>query len=113
MRSLYPYVLLSASVVACGGAPVPAKSASEVQAEIRAAEAIGAQTLPLGSLHLKLARDQAAQADALMANGDNEEARLALQRAKADAELAILVTKQAELRARADAASKRADAASR
>jgi hypothetical protein len=113
MRSIYSCVLLAASLAACAGDPVPAKSAADVKADIRAAEAIGAQTLPLPSLHLKLARDQAAQADRLIQDGDNEEARLALERAKIDVELAILLTREAELRARADAASQRAKAASR
>jgi len=53
------------------------------------------------SVSTKLARDQMNGAEALMRRGDDEEARLLLDRAKADAELALVLTRGAEQRAEA------------
>jgi hypothetical protein len=48
-----------------------------------------------------MARDQVKTAELLMADGDNEEANLVLQRAEADAELALALAREEKLRAEA------------
>jgi hypothetical protein len=50
---------------------------------------VGAQQIPQASLHLTLAQEQLEKGKALMRHGDNEEAAFMLQRAQADAELAL------------------------
>jgi hypothetical protein len=51
-----------------------------------------------------MANDQLATAKGLIAEESNEEARLALDRARVDAELAIALAKEATLRAQAEEA---------
>ena len=53
-----------------------------------AAQASGAQNIPEASLHLKMATDAVALAEAEMDRGEHKAATLTLQRAKADADLA-------------------------
>jgi hypothetical protein len=60
--------------------------------------------VPDGALHLKYARDQVAEANKLIAAGENEEAVLVLRRAESDANLALAL-------ARAEAAQQAAVAA--
>ncbi len=85
----------------CGkSAVVPAKFA-DAQSSISAATAVGAERNPQGALHLKMARDQLQQAQSLSADGKNEEARLVLERAQADAELALMLTREEGARAEA------------
>ena len=80
----------------CGGAQLPAKDVSEVNAEIKAAEVVGATDNAQAALHLKLAQDQLQEAQRLSEEGDEEEARLTLERARADAELATALAQEAE-----------------
>src|SRR5205814_3324350 len=51
---------------------------------------------PQAALHLKMARDQLAEAQGLIDSGKNDEARLVLERANADAEVALMITREAE-----------------
>lgn len=68
---------------------------------IRGAEEVGAKTDPRASLHLKLAQEEREKALALVKDGDNKQADLMLQRAEADAELAVALSR--ETAAKADA----------
>lgn len=79
----------------CGGAAVPQDQLSTAQATQKGAEVAGAAEDPKASLHLKLATEQIEKAKALIANGDNEQAASVIDRAQADAELAIVLAKQA------------------
>jgi hypothetical protein len=88
-------------VTGCGASALPPAKVTETQSAISAAEAVGAENQPRGALHLKLARDQMKQAEALLREGDEEEARLVLERARIDAELALTLTR--ENKAQADA----------
>jgi len=89
------------AVVGCGSSALPPAKVTETQSAISAAEAVGAESHPQGALHLKLARDQMQQAQALLRDGQEEEARLVLERSRVDAELALVLTR--EMKARADA----------
>lgn len=104
MRALSVPAVISAAVFAvagCAGSVAPAKEASETEAAIRAADEVGAPRVPAASLHLKLARDQLHDAKALMAEGDNDSARVILARARLDAELAVAMAHSAEARTHA------------
>jgi hypothetical protein len=83
---------------------VPHDQLVSSQASIRAAEEVGANSNPTAQLHLRFARDQVAKARTLIADDENEEAKLVLQRAQADADLAIAITKEASVRAQAEQA---------
>ena len=88
--------------VGCGGgSSLPPARVTETQSTISAAEAVGANNNPRAALHLKLARDQMKGAEALLRDGDDQEARLMLDRARVDAELALVLTRSAEQRAEA------------
>jgi len=100
--SKFGVVTALVAVAGCGGgSSLPPARVTETKSAISAAEAVGAGSNPRAALHLKLARDQMNGAEALMRRGDDEEARLLLDRAKADAELALVLTRGAEQRAEA------------
>lgn len=82
--------------VACGGAAVPQDSLTAAQADVKGAEVGGAAENPKAALHLKLAKDQIAKAQAEINDGDNENAARTLDRAQADAELALALAKEAK-----------------
>lgn len=95
--------VLFAVLARCATAPVTNEHIAE--APIRAAEELGASQVPEAALELKLARDQTEQAKQLLKNGDKGRAEMMLLRAKADAELAVALAKEAPLQAEAKKAS--------
>lgn len=88
-------------VAACGGSSLPPAKVADTQSSISAATAVGAEQNPQAALHLKMARDQLSQAQALINDGNNSEARLVLERANADAEVALMITREAQASANA------------
>lgn len=84
-----------ALVTACGGAAVPQESLTAAKASIAGAEVGGAASEPKAALHLKLAKEQVAKAESLISDGDNEEAARVIDRAQADADLALSLAKEA------------------
>lgn len=104
MRLLTGYAAATTAcfIAGCGGSPpVPADQVTQTEAAIRAASEVGAPSVPKAALHLKMAQDQLQTAKGLMAEQQNDEARLVLDRARVDAELAIALSKEATLRAQA------------
>jgi hypothetical protein len=88
--------LLAICVVACGGGSLPPAKVADTQSSISAAAAVGAEQHPQAALHLKMARDQLRQAQGLLEDGKDREARLVLERAQADADLAMIATREAQ-----------------
>lgn len=103
------FALLALGLVACAAAPPPTHKLSDSKAAVRAAEEVGAGEAPQAALHLKLARDQIASAERLMRDDENEDARYMLERAEADAELAIALAKAAGERAAAEDAMRKVE----
>jgi hypothetical protein len=98
-------IMSSALLSACGGSvPVPAAERTKALADVRAAEEVGAGQVPKAALHLKMARDQIATAERLIADDENEEATLVLSRAQGDAEVAIALAHENKLRLEAQQA---------
>jgi hypothetical protein len=89
-------VVLAGLMFACGGSALPPAKVADTQSSISAAAAVGAENNPQAALHLKMARDQLRQAQELLNDGKDEEARLVLERADADAEVALMITREAE-----------------
>src|SRR4051812_40229102 len=89
-------VLLTALLAACGGSSLPPAKVANTQSSISAATAVGADQNPQAALHLKMARDQLSEAQSLIDAGKNDEARLVLERADADAEVALMITREAQ-----------------
>ena len=93
---------------ACGSSiPPPSDRLASAEAAARSARELGAEREPKASLHLRLASEQIEQAKKLMSDGDNQRADLVLQRAGADAELAVMLAKENTARAEADEAQGR------
>ena len=106
MIRLATTVLLATWVVGCASSSLPPAKVADTQSSISAATAVGADQNPQAALHLKMARDQLSQARALIEDGKNSEAQLVLERANADAEVALMITREAQ----ADANARKADA---
>jgi hypothetical protein len=87
-------VLGALGVVACASNPVPPAKVTDTQAAISAADAVGANNNPRAALHMKLAREQLQQGEALLRDGEDEEGRLVIDRARIDAELALALTRE-------------------
>ena len=95
VASMTALAALAALGAACGSSfqpPTDRLAASE--AAIRSAKELGAQNDPQAALHVKLADDQVATARNLMRDGEHRRADVVLQRAKSDAELAVVLTRE-------------------
>jgi hypothetical protein len=86
----------------CASASPPTERLVASRAAIRAAEEVGAASVPKAALQLQLAREEMAAAERLMANGEHERASGVLMRAQADAELALALAREEPLRAQAE-----------
>jgi len=98
-------LLLVAAAMGCAGSH-PLRSEPSTSA-IRAAEAVGASEVPRASLHLQLAREELARAKVLADKGHKEEAASQLLRAEADAELAVVLSREQSEKAEANEAMER------
>src|SRR5688572_12400268 len=78
---------------ACASKQLPQSTLADTQAAMQAAEEIGAAKLPESQLHLKYANDQLDTAKRLMDDGDEKRAKRMLDRAHADAELALALAR--------------------
>lgn len=85
---------IAAASFACASVPVPQERLTTTEGSIRAASELGAADEPRASLHVKFAQEQLDAAKALIAAGDNERADIVLQKAFADAELALSMTRE-------------------
>jgi hypothetical protein len=81
----------TASLAGCASAPLRTE---ESASGIRAAEAVGAADVPQAALHLQLAKEGQATAQGLAKKGEKEQAVSMLTRAEADAELAVVLSRE-------------------
>jgi len=88
---------------ACASVPVPAERLASAEAALRSAVEVGAEKTPQAALHLKMARDQIADAKNLIKSGDTERADSELARAQIDAELSLALARESDARAKATA----------
>lgn len=88
----------------CASVPPPTARLSDAEAAIRGALEVEASSVPRAELHLKLAQEQVEKAKRYMQDELNDRAELALRRALSDAELAIALSREQEMTARARAA---------
>jgi len=103
MKASIRVVIAGAVVgVACSADHALPANYAPTQAQIGAAEAVGAHNQPRAALHLKMARDEVAQAQELARRGDDREATRMLDRARTDAEMALMITREATARTEAN-----------
>jgi hypothetical protein len=96
MKIIYPTGGMVLLALGCATTyPPPTQQMADVQSANRSAHELGAQNNPKAQLHLKLAEEQFNQAKQAMADDDNQSAERLLVRAKADAELAVALTRDA------------------
>jgi hypothetical protein len=100
MNATIPAILWLA--LGCASSPPPVQQMADAQSATRSADELGARSNPQAQLHLRLAEDQVSQARAAMKDDDNQRAEKLLARAKADAELAIALTRAATAEHKAD-----------
>ena len=105
MKRTWILLFCGTFLISCGGSPKPpSEQLSKAKAVVRAADEVGAKDAPKAALHLKMARDQIAQAEFLITKEQMKKARHFLMRAEADAELSIALAKSASRKQEADEA---------
>jgi hypothetical protein len=97
----FTLLLSCAFATACASPEAPTKQLAESEAAVRAATELGATDTPKAALHLQMAKDRLGTAKAFDARGEFESAKRLFEEAKADAELAVALTR--EQQAEADA----------
>jgi hypothetical protein len=105
IRTWVYWCISGTGLMACGGYPVPQDALTAAQAEVKGAEVGGANENPKAALHVKLAKDGIARAEKQISDNDNEEAKLTLDRAQVDAELASALAREAKAQGEASEAS--------
>jgi N-acetylmuramic acid 6-phosphate (MurNAc-6-P) etherase len=85
--------LSTALVAGCATQQLPQQQLLDTTASIDSAKEIDQSVTPKVALHVKLAEDQVEIAKALIEDGDDERAMRMLDRAQADAEVALALAK--------------------
>jgi hypothetical protein len=88
-------LLLACALGACGGAAIPQEQLTAAKAAVSGAEVGGANSDPRAALHLQRAKEGVAKAEKLIADDENEEAASVIERATADADLALALAREA------------------
>ena len=112
-RAIVGAGLLLGMAGCAGNQKVPTEALVDSQVSIRAAEEAGAVQVPDAARHLELAKEQTREARELLDDGKREAAALYLQRAEADAELAVALAREAPARAEAQRAKDQVQALQR
>ena len=83
------------AAVGCGASfPAPTQRMADAESAERTAKELGAESQPGAKLAVKLADEQIVRAKQLVEAGDNQRADFVLLRARADAELAVALTRE-------------------
>lgn len=90
--------MIGLCAIGCAHGPAPTDQVASSLAAVRGAEEAGAPNVPEAALHLKLAQEEIAQAKQMMENKDNDRARDRALRAGNDAELAVVIAREAASR---------------
>jgi uncharacterized protein YqfA (UPF0365 family) len=110
------YVRLGTTVVvgilaaSCVGAPPPHDKVASSEAAVRSAQELGGREVPQAGVYLELAQNELERGKALMRSGNNREAAAELDKARADAEVALALAKESKTRVAAQQAKARAQA---
>ncbi len=87
-------VCAGAAFLACASVPKPTDQVAQSEGAMRSARELGAEQVPKAALELQLAKEELAKANQLMTDDKNEEATQMANRSRADAELAIALTRR-------------------
>jgi hypothetical protein len=106
MRHFIKILVMAIIAITAGCASAPLKTEASTSG-IRAAEEVGAADVPNASLHLQLAKEELARARELAEKDEKAMAESMLLRSQADAELALLLSREDAEKTEAEAAVKR------
>ena len=88
---------LLAAATGCGATfPVPTQKLADAESANRSARELGADKKTAAQLNLKLSDEEIEAAKAQMKDGNNQRAEYILLRAKADAELALALSRETD-----------------
>jgi hypothetical protein len=87
-------LIFACALGACGGAAIPQEQLTAAKAAVSGAEVGGAGAEPRAQMHLQRAKEGIAKAEQLIADDDNEEAASVIERATADADLALALARE-------------------
>jgi PBP1b-binding outer membrane lipoprotein LpoB len=97
VKNIISIVGVAVLAAGCGASfPAPTQKLADAQSANRSARELGAEKKTAAQLNLKLADEEIEQAKAKMKEGDNKRADYILIRAKADAELALSLAREAD-----------------
>ena len=116
MRPKLLAAVLCLTLFGCAGTrviPVPNERRVQAEASLKAAEGAGASRVPEAARHLEFARQQIADAERLLVEGEQEAAELRFMQAEADADLALALTRSVPLEREARRATQQAESARR
>ena len=99
---------MSATLLGCAST-YPKADRTASRTAINEAEGLGAAQIPRAALHLQLAKDQLSYGERLIADGENDAAYLAFERAEADAKLAESLARDQQLQREAAQAMQRVE----
>jgi hypothetical protein len=105
--ALLASICMGASACVTSASPVAART--DAIAAVRAARELGAADTPESAVHLALADDELERAEALIRSGDMDSAERILVRARADADLAMALRREAAARTQADDSHERVE----
>ena len=98
-KALISIAGLTFLVGGCGASfPVPAQKLADAESASRAARELGAEKKTAAQLSLKLADEEIEQAKVQIKAGENKRAEYILLRAKADAELALSLARETDVK---------------
>ena len=98
-----------ALATACASFPPATDDVAAALASVRGAEEVGAEDVPKAALELQLAREEVSKAQALLKEGEHENAHYQALRASNDADLAIALVREDTAKNGAKTAEKRVD----
>ncbi|MDQ3264275.1 MAG: DUF4398 domain-containing protein [Myxococcota bacterium] len=99
MHRVWTLAALIAIPLGCAGTQkIPVEQMTDSRAAIRAAEEMGAEQVPSAAHHLQLAKQQTERATRLLDEGEENRAAFLLERATADAELALSLAREEPVR---------------
>jgi len=103
-------VLVGILMAGCASFPAPHDRVAASEAAVRSAQELGAREVPQASSYLTLAQDELDKGKAMMRDGDNRAAAELLERSRADAEVALAMTRETKTRTAAQEAKARVQA---
>jgi uncharacterized protein YqfA (UPF0365 family) len=103
-------LLIAGSAMGCGAEAPPSERLVTAESAIRGGLELGANAAPpRAALHLQLAQEQVDKAKHYIAEGLQQRAELVLRQAQVDAELAIALARNEEMKQRVEAARSKLD----